>query len=194
MRVRPTAWFSRDRHARAFFLFLATLSITLLCIQTAEGGPKQKAKSFPRPEPDLKIVELKVSPAPYIPSESSLDFNVTVQLPKDLNGSSLLEVSSLVNSPSMTSVRFLSIRQPIEAQTPVQPTSDDGAAPAPSVNGDQGSRITLVLRWDGMDQQKRTAPPGLYEYEVRAKLLSVSDRGPRTYMTAWPKRGTVDVK
>ncbi len=194
MRERPAARLSRHRDARAFFLFLAGVTVTLLCIQAAEAGAKPKVKSLPRPEPDLKIVELKVSPTPYMPSESSLDFTVTVQLPKDLNGSTLLEVSSLVNSPSMTSMRFLSSRQPIEAQAPVQPISDNGAAPAPSVNGDQGPRLTLVLSWDGMDQQKRTAPPGLYEYEVRAKLLSVSDKGPRTYMTSWPKRGVLEVK
>jgi hypothetical protein len=166
----------------------------LLVVQWAEAGAKPKVKSAPRPEPDLKIVELKVSPTPYVPSEASLEFSVTVQLPKDLNGASLLEVSSLVNSPSMTSMRFLSLRHPVEALPNGRQPASDGAAPDPSTNGDQAPRLTLVLEWDGTDQQKRQAPPGLYEYEVRAKLLVVGEKSPRTSAISWPKRGTLVVK
>jgi hypothetical protein len=129
-----------------------------------------------------------------VPSESPLEFAITVQLPKDLNGASLLEVSSLVSSPSMTSMRFLSLRHHVEAQANAQHLPGDGATPDPSSNGDQPPRLALVLRWDGTDQQKRPAPPGLYEYEVGAKLLVVGEKGPRTSTTAWPKRGRLVVK
>ncbi len=98
----------------------------------------------------------------------------------------MLEVSALVTSPSMTSLRFLSERQPIHAHTPAASTTghQDG----------QPKQIHIQLIWDGLDHNKQPAPPGPYEYEVRAKLLTNGDKGQRTQMLSWPKRGTFAVK
>lgn len=103
-----------------------------------------------------------------------------VQLPRELNGASILEVSSLVTSPSKTSLRFLTARKPIEPHT-----TADGADPP---------RVSLVLKWDGFDHKKQPVAAGTYAFEVRAKLLIDGEKGPRTMMVSWPKRGTLEVK
>jgi hypothetical protein len=90
-------------------------------------------------------------------------------------------VSSLVSSPSKTSIRFLSLRKPLESSV---------ATPVST----EPPRISIVLTWDGMDHTKTPAEAGTYHFELRAKLLSNGDKGPRTLMVSWPKRGTLEVR
>jgi hypothetical protein len=92
-----------------------------------------------------------------------------------------LEVSSLVTSPSKRSIRFLSLRKPLESPA-VTPINTDRRT------------IPVVLTWDGMDHTKAPAEAGIYQFELRAKLLSNGEKGPRTLMLSWPKRGTLEVK
>jgi hypothetical protein len=159
---------------------------TLLCAALLLWTPlaasaKSKPHQAPRPEPELKILDLNVSPNPYTISSGSLQFSALVQLPKELNGATLLEVSAFITSPSKNSLRFLTTRTPLEPHA----ASTDGAA-AP--------QISVLLTWDGLDQKKLPSGAGLYQFEVRAKLLANGEKGPRTQMVAWPKRGTVEVK
>jgi hypothetical protein len=104
-----------------------------------------------------------------------------VQLPRELEGATILEVSSLVTSPSKRSIRFLSLRKALESPA-VTPINTDRRT------------IPVVLTWDGMDQTKAPAEAGIYQFELRAKLLSNGEKGPRTLMLSWPKRGTLEVK
>jgi hypothetical protein len=155
------------------------LSLTGLLVDA--GLAKTKPPRAPRPEPELKILELNIRPVPYRPGNGPLEFAVTVQLPKELNGATILEVSSLISSPSKTSLRFLSHRRPVEA-------------PAPATVAAGNPTLSLQLVWDGQDHRKQLAGPGTYAYEVRIKLLAETEKGPRTMMVAWPKRGTVEVR
>lgn len=145
------------------------------------GDARSKSKRAPRPEPELKILELTVSPNPYTVSAGTMQFSALVQLPKELNGATILEVSSLVSSPSKTSIRFLSTRTPLNQ-------------PPPAEDGTSRPTVSIVLSWDGMDHNKIPAEAGSYRYELRAKLLSNGEKGPRTQMVSWPKRGTLEVK
>lgn len=149
-----------------------------------EGSAKSKRKPVPQKEPDLKIVRVAVAPVPYSPAHGPLAFTVTVDLPKELDGANLLEVSSLVSSPSKTSLRFLSTRQPVEPRQ--HSDNQDQNDPPP--------RMSVTLSWDGTDHNKQVVSAGSYHYEIRAKLLTLGEKGPRTSMTAWPKRGVVAVK
>lgn len=158
---------------------VACVAIFLLYPPIALGKPK--LNRAPRPEPELKVLELKISPNPYTTSDGSVEFSTLVQLPKELNGATILEVSSLVSSPSKTSIRFLSIRKPL-------------VSPSGPQDGVEHARISVLLTWDGMDHKKAPAEAGLYQYELRAKLLSNGEKGPRTQMVSWPKRGTLEVK
>jgi len=155
--------------------------LVILLVSPLDASAKRKRNRAPRPEPQLKIVEVTVSPNPYTVSAGSVEFSALVQLPKELNGATLLEVSSLISSPSKTSIRFLSLRQPLEPHA----APEKGADPP---------KISVVLTWDGMDHTKAPAEADAYKYELRAKLLAVGEKGARTQMVSWPKRGTLDVR
>jgi hypothetical protein len=174
----------RCRPHKAFTIIALVLAVLLGC--GPDGFAKTKHKSAPRPEPELKILELRASPIPYRPQEGAFHFSARVQLPKEVDETLMLEVSALLTSPSMTSLRFLSDRQPIHAHTPAATTGGTPDAPQ--------KHVQIELTWDGLDHNRQPAPPGPYEYEVRAKLLSNGDKGQRTQMLSWPKRGTFAVR
>jgi len=140
-------------------------------------APAADAKRPPAPEPDLRIVRVTLSPDAYVPGEGVLEVSVEIEIPTYLDGGMLLEVSSLISSPSKRSMRFLSSRQPVAMLLP-----------------DNASRMTVTLTWDGRNQHEQVVGAGRYAYEIKAKLLAVSEKGPRTLMNSWPKRGVIEVK
>jgi hypothetical protein len=162
-------------------LVVSTLAFCLFILHPAALSAKSKSTKAPRPEPELKVLELKISPNPYTVSAGSLEFSTVVQLPGELDGATILEVSSLVTSPSKRSIRFLSLRKPLEL-------------PAITPISTERRTIPVILTWDGMDHTKAPAEAGTYQFELRAKLLSNGEKGPRTLMVSWPKRGTLEVK
>lgn len=170
---------------RRFLLGLLCLCGSLALLFPVESHSRVKSKSkpsrAPRAEPELKIVELAVAPKPYTLGNGPLQFSVTVQLPKNMSGDLILEVSSLISSPSKSSVRFLTHRQPVE----ISPTLEKGT---------ERQKVSIELVWDGQDQRKQLAVVGTYSYEVRTKLLLNGEKGLRTVMVGWPKRGTLQVK
>lgn len=89
-----------------------------------------KRKQTPVVPPDLKILSVVVSPESFTPGESSLSFIIEVELPKELAGSTLLEVSSLISSPSKRSLRFLTSRQPVGPGGARGPVASSGATDA----------------------------------------------------------------
>ena len=159
-----------------------------------------KRKPVQADPPDLQIVAVTVAPGPYSPGEGSLDFTVEVEVPHDLNGATMLEVSSLISSPSKSSLRFLASRQPVAASTPAD-SAPQAAPPAagPSVKAGESTldgsaadtRDNGVRRSDGDGKMSRIV---VTLYEVRAKLLVVGENGPRTLMVSWPKHGTLEVR
>lgn len=158
--------------ARAALVVLLVFALTSL----ADLASAKRRPAF-RPEPDLRIVSVSLSHPSYSPQDGPLDFSIEVELPKELDGATILEVSSLITSPSKRSLRFLSSRQPINADQPAGQL-----------------RMGVTLTWDGTDQARQPAEGGRYHYEVRAKLLAVSEKGPRTQMVSWPRRGVLEVK
>jgi hypothetical protein len=54
--------------------------------------------------------------------------------------------------------------------------------------------VSVELAWDGQDHRKQLVEAGTYAYEVRTKLLANGEKGLRTVMVAWPKRGMLEVK
>ncbi|OGW67474.1 MAG: hypothetical protein A3H49_03490 [Nitrospirae bacterium RIFCSPLOWO2_02_FULL_62_14] len=120
---------------------------------------------------------MTLSPDAYVPGQGVLEVSVEIEIPTYLDGGLLLEVSSLISSPSKRSMRFLSSRQPV-AMLPA----------------DSASRMTVTLTWDGKNQHEQVVGAGRYAYEIKAKLLAVGEKGPRTLMNSWPKRGVIEVK
>lgn len=194
---------------------LACAAVGALLHPDVAGAKRKPVQADP---PDLRIVAVTVAPRPYSPGEGSLDLTVEVELPHDLNGATMLEVSSLISSPSKSSLRFLASRQPVAGPPPADSaarakppvagplvkageSAPDGSAADMHDNGvrrsdgdGKMSRIAVTLTWDGRDQTKQVVINGKYGYEVRAKLLAVGENGPRTLMVSWPKHGTLEVR
>ncbi|MCP9441928.1 MAG: hypothetical protein NNA20_04985 [Nitrospira sp.] len=162
-------------------LWAMALYLCLSVFVSIDGEARTKPDRVPRQEPELKIVDLKMDPLPFEPGNGPLQIMVTVQLPKELDEAFILEVTSLISSPSKTSLRFLTHRQPVEI-----PQGEEGSTDRPT--------LSVELLWDGQDHRKQQAAAGIYSYEVRTKLLADGEKGPRTIMVAWPKRGTLEVK
>jgi len=157
-----------------------------------EVSAATKRKPAYQAQPDLRILSVSVSPEPYAAGFGSLDLAIEVELPKDLEDAMLLEVSSLISSPSKRSLRFLTNRQPVGAQPQGTPSSSSAQGTPSSAAAPQ--RIVVTLSWDGTDQTRQLVADGQYHYEVRAKLLGKGENGPRTQMVSWPKRGTIEVR
>jgi hypothetical protein len=172
---------SNNRHPLKILLLLFVLCGCLAAFFPADSLAKVKPPRVPRPEPGLKIVGLTIAPTPYTLGDGPLQFSVTVQLPKDVKGDLILEVTSLISSPSKTSLRFLTHRQPL-------------LIPPAETRELERSTVAVELAWDGQDHRKQLAEVGTYSYEVRTKLLANGEQGLRTVMVAWPKRGMLEVK
>jgi hypothetical protein len=176
-------------HRPTLISFLSAVLLTgLILVSPFQADVEAaKRKSVPVTPPELRIVTVSALPDPYKPGAGVVDFNIEVELPKEVGQGTLLEVSSLVSSPSMSSMRFLAIRQPLSPESSEEATTM-------SHPGAVKPRVSVTLTWDGMDQSKQLAESGRYHYEIRAKLLAVGENGPRTQMNSWPKRGTLTVK
>lgn len=170
---------TRASRSTPIFLLLGCL-IGFMAIAPADGFAKTKTPRVPRPDPELKILDLRIAPTPYEAGNGSLDFSMNIQLPKELNGATVLEVSALISSPSKTSLRFLTHRQALQPQS--------------TKPGEARTTLPIRLSWDGKDHRKQLAGPGVYAYEVRTKLLANGEKGLRTMMVAWPKRGELTIK
>lgn len=141
-------------------------------ISTIEGKSR---KSFS--VPPLKILDISTSPTPFSLGHDPLSITVEVELPRNLEDTDILEVSSLIHFPTKSSIRFLSSRQPV----------------APSLNQPGKPRIQTTLLWDGTDQSNRKVGAGTYHYEIRAKLFSNDYHGPRTKMVSLRAKGVLEV-
>ena len=146
---------SHDRHRPILLIVFVLLCGCLVAFFPADSLSKVKASRGPRPEPELKIVGLNISPMPYTLGDGILQFSVTVQLPKEVDASAILEVTSLISSPSKTSLRFLTHRQPVFV---------------PSTGNEELERSKVSVEpsgWTGSPQT--THGVGTYSYEVRTR-------------------------
>ena len=161
-------------HWKNIFFWLPLLVLILVFgvdLNEAEGKRKR------RYSPPLKIIDITTSPMPYAPGSKPLTIAVEVELPKNLKGDDLLEVSSLISFPTKRSIRFLSSRQPVTNST--------------QQNGKP--RVNTILLWDGTDQTDQIVIAGTYDYEIRAKILANADEGLKTKMVSLRARGTLEI-
>jgi hypothetical protein len=181
--ARAAASFPQPTGTRPLRFLVGVLAGLLAVSPLSSDVASAKRKAAPVEPPDLRIVSVVVSPEPFVPASEVLDLRVEVELPVEVNPNTLLEVSSLITSPSMRSMRFLSVRRPVQIPPRTASTSEQ---PPPKMN--------VILSWDGRDQSNEMVAGGRYHYEIRAKLLAVGENGARTQMNSWPKRGTLVVK
>lgn len=174
--------------AMALRIFQSWTVRTILLIALVGGSnyaDAAKAKGKVRPPPDLKIISIETAPRPYVPGITPLTLTIMVELPKVIPGEALLDVTTLITSTSRSSFRLLNSRQPVS----VNSASDSDLEPhAPR-------RLEIVQNWDGLDNNARIISEGFYDYQVQAKLMVPNKSGaPLTRMTAWKKRGNIEVK
>lgn len=120
-RLKPTSSTSQSTASRFMVVLLGSVAVGVLLHADVSHA---KRKQVQGDQPDLRIVTVTASPEPYSPGAGSLDFTIEVDLPKDLDGATILEVSSLISSPSKSSLRFLSNRQPVKVPSPTDSAAE----------------------------------------------------------------------
>ncbi len=134
--------------------------------------------------PDLKILSVEATPMPFFLNEHPLTLTITVVLPKSVPGDALLDVSTLITSPSKTSFRLLTNRQAVANDAG---GGADGAKSIPL-------QVQVMQMWDGTDHTRRMVADGLYDYQVQAKLLVPGKNGPLMREASLKKRGKFEVR
>lgn len=159
--------------------------VVLWCLTGSGDGVSHaaKAKAKARP-PDLKILSVDPTPLPFVVTEHPLTLTIMVELPKTLPEEALLNVTTLITSPSKSSIRVLESRQPLTDKTMTDAAIENG----------NPRRIEIVQMWDGTDHTKRVVSDGTYDYQVQAKLMVPGKNGLLTRETAWRKRGSFEVR
>jgi len=134
--------------------------------------------------PDLKILSVEATPVPFFLNEHPLTLTITVTLPKSIPDDALLDVTTLITSPSKTSFRLLTNRQAVASNAA---TGADGAKSLPS-------QVQVMQTWDGTDHTKHIVADGMYDYQVQAKLMVRGKNGPLLREASLKKRGKLEVR
>lgn len=167
------AWYQRQRVIRMSLCVLGVLFLLGSTIgSTAEAKRKRTTSST-----GFKILEVTTAPTPFEVGNGDLTFSTVVNVPKRIKGMNFLEVTILLTSQTQRSMRFLIQRIPLQSRVP----------------GQKGSHIPSVLAWDGKDQTQRLVEPGVYQYEMRAKLMAEKGSDVLSRMVSRRSRGTVEV-
>src|SRR5436309_14091814 len=95
--------------------------------------------------PDLKILTVEATPVPFFLNEHPLTLTITVALPKSVPDDVLLDVTTLITSPSKTSFRLLTNRQAVANDSAA---GADGAKSIPH-------QVQVMQMWDGTDHTRR---------------------------------------
>lgn len=161
------------------------IAVALWCLAGVGDGVSHAAKAKVKAHsPDLKILSVDPTPVPFVVSAHPLTLTIMVELPKTLPEEALLNVTTLITSPSKSSIRVLESLQPL---------TDKAVTDAALENGSP-RRIEVVQVWDGTDQTKRVVSDGTYNYQVVAKLMAPGKNGPLTRETSWKRRGSFEVR
>lgn len=155
-------------------VFILALSIVLNVIG-ADPVEAKKRRRKPAPSP-VKILDVGISPKPFVIGRSPLKISMMVQLPQRLRDSNVLEVSALITSSTRRSMGFVSHRLDLRD---------------PSITQSIGT-FPVELVWDGKDQHNRLISDGSYFYEVQAKLMKDNGNGPRTKVVSRRVHGTLE--
>ncbi len=157
----------------------------MLCLLAAVDGLSHAAKPKATVRtPDLKILSVDRAPLPFVVTAHPLTLTIMVELPKTLPEEALLNVTTLITSPSKSSIRVLESRQALTDKTVTDAAIENG----------NPRRIEIVQTWDGTDHTKRVVPDGTYDYQVQAKLMVPGKNGPVTKESSWKKRGSLEVR
>jgi hypothetical protein len=163
----------------------AALAIGVGLLATSLHDPSHAASAKARGRmPDLKILSVEATPVPFFLNEHPLTVTITVALPKSMPEDALLDVTTLITSPSKTSFRLLTNRQTVANDAAA---GADGAKSLPSL-------VQVMQTWDGTDHTKHIVADGMYDYQVQAKLMVPGKNGPLLREASLKKRGKFEVR
>jgi hypothetical protein len=134
--------------------------------------------------PHLKVLSVEATPMPFFLNEHPLTLTITIALPKSIPDDALLDVTTLITSPSKTSFRLLTNRQTVASD---EAAGADGAKSLPS-------QIQVMQTWDGTDHTKHIVADGMYDYQVQAKLMLPGKNGHLLREASLKKRGKFEVR
>src|SRR5438034_3787338 len=157
----------------------AGLLVTSLHDPSHAAGVELKGKF-----PHLKVLSVEATPMPFFLNEHPLTLTITIALPKSIPEDALLDVTTLITSPSKTSFRLLTNRQAVANDSAA---GADGAKSIPL-------QVQVMQMWDGTDHTRRIVAHGRYDYQVQAKLLVPGKNGPLMRQASRKKRGKVEVR
>ena len=161
------------------------IAISVGVLATSLHAPSHAASAKVKGKfPDLKILSVEATPMPFFLNEHPLTLTITVALPKSVPGDALLDVTTLITSPSKTSFRLLTNRQAVASNAA---TGTDGAISLPS-------QVQVMQTWDGTDHTKHIVADGMYDYQVQAKLMVPGKNGPLLREASLKKRGKLEVR
>jgi len=165
-----------------FFNSWTVAAVLAACLLGIADDLGHAAKAKPKGRsPDFKILSVDAASLKKNPNGAPLTLTIRVELPKVMQEEMLLDVSTLITSTSRSSFALLSSRQML-------PTIDDTTEEAQR-------QLEIVQTWDGTDNNDRIVVEGMYDYQVQAKLMVMNKDGyPMTRLSAWKKRGTLEVK
>ena len=160
---------------------LSPKRVSVLCVLCCVGlllSPIAEAKKRRAiSASSFKILQVTPSPVPFEIGNGELTLSTLVKVPKNLKGMDVLEVTVLITSVTQRSMRFLSQRVPLKSKR----------------SGRTGARIPVEFVWNGKDHAQTLVEPGVFRYEVRAKLMAEKRAGILTRMVSRRLRGTVEV-
>ena len=161
------------------------LAISVGLLATSLEVPSHAFTVKPRGKfPELKILSVEAAPAPFFLNEHPLTLTITIALPKSVPGDALLDVTTLITSPSRTSFRLLTSRQAVAGDAAA---GTNGAKSVPL-------QVQVMQSWDGTDHTRHLVADGLYDYQVQAKLLVPGKNGPLMREASLKKRGKFEVR
>jgi hypothetical protein len=163
----------------------AALAVGVGLLATSLPDPSHAGSAKARGRmPDLKILSVEATPVPFFLNEHPLTVTITVALPKSVPDDALLDVTTLITSPSKTSFRLLTNRQVVA----------NDAADAADGEKSMPSQIQVMQTWDGTDHTKHIVADGMYDYQVQAKLMVPGKNGPLLREASVKKRGKFEVR
>src|SRR5437879_12419916 len=125
------------------------IAISVGVLATSLHAPSHAASAKIKGKfPDLKILSVEATPVPFFLNEHPLTLTITVTLPKSIPDDALLDVTTLITSPSKTSFRLLTNRQAVASNAA---TGADGAKSLPN-------QVQAMQTWHGPDPPKHHVP------------------------------------
>lgn len=194
---------SRPSRASREASSIGTASFGLVCVllSLVSAGPAWADDDEKKPK--LKIVHVLDDPDPFSPNtdgrRDTATIHVEVTVFKGFGRKRVLEVTTTIRSSGGERVRTLTTREPLLPGQRDDDEDDDEKKRGnkrdkdDDNNRDRQRVISIDQTWNGKDRRGQLAPDGVYDYQVRARILKLDrkdDEGDEKAKTD-PVQGTL---